>query len=265
MIIKINEYTMYGSKIDLNNEIDRFFQKFTLMFGERFIKPNMHEIIHIADNVYENGPCEENNMFYYESLNGKLKKFYSGSKKIHLQIAKRFVKCTNSIRDIKNNEIKKLSQEIMETNSGYQHKFSFGEYALFLGKKISTLGIFIFYIILDESMMEYKRCIYKETLIQTHEYTQKILRNNSVIKYSREFYSVKNIFASIVDNVLKLKVNKIETEDIEYNINGAKIISISEETTDVCLNEESEKLEILLKIDTNEDQYIIEYPGNYNQ
>lgn len=61
------------------------------VFDNTIIKPNFHELLHFVDCIENYGNLSEYSTFHFESLNGLLSKFFNGTKKIHLQIAKRYI------------------------------------------------------------------------------------------------------------------------------------------------------------------------------
>ncbi len=56
------------------------------LYGPRYETSNMHALLHLADKVKDIGPLWACSLFYFEDLNGEIRRMFHGTQKVELQI-----------------------------------------------------------------------------------------------------------------------------------------------------------------------------------
>jgi hypothetical protein len=64
-----------------------FVENYQLLYGERFMTLNVHQLVHLTDCVRHTGPLYVNNCFIFEDLNGFIVKHIHGTQGVDTQIA----------------------------------------------------------------------------------------------------------------------------------------------------------------------------------
>lgn len=77
------------SKTELQNAekcLFTFVENFPILYSQRFMSMNVHQLLHITDSVRVNGPLFANNCFVFEDLNGYILKNIHGPTGVEMQI-----------------------------------------------------------------------------------------------------------------------------------------------------------------------------------
>lgn len=64
----------------------KFVENVQILYSERFMSKNIHQLLHITDSVRANGPLFSNNCFVFEDLNGYILKNIHGPTGVEMQI-----------------------------------------------------------------------------------------------------------------------------------------------------------------------------------
>ena len=65
------------------------YYKFYFLTGQRSSTFNMHQLLHLTENVTRNGPLWAYSCFYFEDYNGQLRRFFSGTQNVENQVNKK--------------------------------------------------------------------------------------------------------------------------------------------------------------------------------
>ena len=101
-----NEVVFLSNQMQLSNDIsskvdssvNRFIELFKQSFGEHHLTINLHELVHLGDDLRFNGSGFSNSCYIFENLNGILSKFCHGTGNVDSELFKRFYLYSTSIR-----------------------------------------------------------------------------------------------------------------------------------------------------------------------
>ena len=72
--------------VEADKLLDSFVQSFSILYSERFCTLNVHQLIHLVDDVRDLGPLYTHSCFTFEDKNGFLLKLFHGTQFIDHQI-----------------------------------------------------------------------------------------------------------------------------------------------------------------------------------
>ena len=101
----------------LEIKIHAFLTGFAEIYGKQFISINFHELVHIPDNIRNNGAIYQLSCFGFENLNKLLKETVHGSRRPDLEIFSKINMLFNSVRNINLESCDEITTFVRDINS----------------------------------------------------------------------------------------------------------------------------------------------------
>lgn len=167
------------------------------LYGERYMSCNLHQLLHLADNVKKFGPLWVTTCLPFENLNGVLKSYIHGSKNPELQACSS-VTTFLTLSELKEkfigpeSDVLKFCKKV-ERSATHRHKlkliyddmFIVGAHAKVDVLPINTTNLLINNnILFDENKCHVFRSFLKNGVyFETESYAQKKKTNSSIVLY----------------------------------------------------------------------------------
>ena len=86
-IFKLLQYSISNQCLALaENMIEKFCQQFQEIYGQRYIVANIHQLLHLCNNVKNLGPLWTHSCFPFEGKNRFILQLIHGSQKVEFQL-----------------------------------------------------------------------------------------------------------------------------------------------------------------------------------
>lgn len=182
--------------------LHEFVGRFAELYEPKYMSSNVHQLLHLAENVRQFGPLRTTSCFPFEDLNGKLKKLVHGSKAAQLQICTGLSKYLH-ITTLKDEYIReggpaqKFCHEL-SSKFGKMKRFRVDDGVYIVGKcnELNSPGPDIVRLYQRESIagtrfIAYNRLLKDNIMYSSTEYRRTAKTDSSFAKYSADDGSSK--------------------------------------------------------------------------
>ena len=180
-----------------------------VLYGERYSTSNVHLLLHLVDKVEDLGPLWSSSCFYFEDFNGQLRRLFHGTQHIERQIAfavsvhqslpelLQVLKPGTSERDL----FLKLTEKKPQTTSEH---ICDGVYVVgaFYSRPFTPEEERALMLVVGnfDSVLFFKRLYKDHQIIHSTEYRATTRRNNTVVRYSKDFFGIVKTLSRVQKN-----------------------------------------------------------------
>ncbi|KAK9976617.1 hypothetical protein ABG768_021822 [Culter alburnus] len=269
--------------------LKKFVIQFEMLYGIKNVSFNVHLLTHLAESVRNWGPLWATSTFSFESFNGTLLKYFSGTTHVPVQIVKTFLRWKSLRKRVEkcvvntNDKLKELFSQIQNSNSvSCKAKNLTGNVTVFGPLHDTVCASHIFAV--EElnggivcNCSSYSRFLIGETLYHAEGYSRLKKRNNSIAELkdgtlykvlSFVSYETERNIASDTDEknccvvVQKLvKSRRPLCRDIQLNISSKFVYEVSETNYVYAVKTDSFKRKCVM-VKLQDSTFVIPLPNN---
>lgn len=183
-----------------HQNLTKFCEHFSLLYSARYETLNVHQLLHLTDNVKNLGPLFTHSCFYFEDKNKTLLSLIHGTQNVQEQIV-HAVAIIQNLPYLVDKHVKDdtpeslLYDEIFKTSAGMKIVKKLKDQVFAVGytktcvlddSEYQALARFLGYAPVTNKVVSFERAYIKGQLFHSHEYSRVSVRNSYTVRFTDE-------------------------------------------------------------------------------